>query len=46
MSVEDLLWFWVSSMELLEDTDLGSCQAVGAGKPKVMAFSSSRVARH
>ena len=26
----------------LEDTDLGSCWGVGAGEPKVMAFSSSR----
>ena len=38
MSVEDLLWFWVFSTEVLEDTDLGSHQAVGAGEPKVMTF--------
>ena len=37
-SVEDLLSFWVSSTELVEDTDMGSHQAVGAGEPKVMAF--------
>ena len=24
VSVEDLLWFWVSSAELVEDTDMGS----------------------
>ena len=45
MSVEDLLSFWVSSTELVEDTDMGSHQAVGAGEPQVMAFSSSRAAK-
>ena len=42
VSVEDLLLFWVPSTELVEDTDMGSCRAVGAGEPKVVAYLSSR----
>ena len=43
VSAEDSIWFWVSSAELAEDIDLGSCLSVGtgAGDPKVMASLSS-----
>ena len=39
VSTEDSIWFWVSSVELAEDIDLGSHLAVGMGarNPKVMA---------